>query len=140
MLGAQRSSFAIFMGRVFAPRGIFVTWAGRYHYLRLTAGAQKTAAAAAALIVAWSIFATTSNVLDKRVLASKETEIARHEATYAELARTLEQAEEFRTGLEARLETVRTALSDASAERSALRTERGALRDRIALPQQQGRA
>ncbi len=139
---ARQASISIFLGRVFAPREIFISWADRFHYLRLTARTQKMAAGGAILVVAWSLLATTGNILDRRTLASRESEIARQERAYGVLQRDLGQAFENRAKLERRvltqqsklkvqLEAIRAALAQETADRLALRKQRNAKSRRI---------
>lgn len=123
----QRSSIAIFVERAFAPREIFFYWADRFHYVRLTGGAQKTAAAATVLVVAWTLFATTSTILDKGVIASKEAEIAHRKLAYAGLERDLRQALDHRVRLNAKIADLDAQLSEERGNRLALRGQRDSL-------------
>lgn len=136
MPDVQRSTLSLVMERAFAPRGIFITWADRYHYVRLSGAVQKAAAATTVLLVGWALFATTSTYLDKERIAAKEFQIARHEAAYADLARTVAKARDLRTGLEGRIANLAAALGRARADRMSLRTERVSLKDRVALLEQ----
>ena len=142
MPAARRSSISIFVERVFAPREFFISWADRFHYLRLTARTQKMAAGGAILVVAWSLLATTGNILDRRTLASRESEIARQERAYDVLQRDLGQAFDNRAKLERRVltqkaklnghvEVLRAALTQERADGLALRDQRDSQSQRI---------
>ncbi len=130
---ARTSPISMFVGRVFAPREIFITWGERFRYIRLTARAQKMAAAAAILTLAWSLLATAGNILDRRTLAARENEIARQERAYDVLQGDLGQAFENRDKLERRILTQQASLkAQIEALRAALTREtdgRLALRD-----------
>jgi len=142
MPATRTASPAMILERVFAPREIFISWGDRFHYLRVTARAQKMAAAAVLLIVAWSLLATAGNILDRNTLASKETEIARQVHAYGALERDLGQAFENRAKMErrvraqkikltAQLEALRASLAQETTDRLALRDQRDAQSRRI---------
>ncbi len=131
MPAARAARIPVFLDRVFAPREIFFSWGDRFRYLRLSARLQKFAAAAAAAAVAWSLFATAGNFLDRRNLAMQESEIARQARASAELQRDLGQAFENRTKMTKQLTAVRTALARETANRMALRGQGDAQSRRI---------
>ncbi len=131
MSAARRSSISMFLERVFAPREIYVSWADRFHYIRLTARVQKLAASGAIVVAAWSLIATTGNILDRRNLASRDSEIARQERAFGELEQNLGQAFENRAKLERRVLTQKAKLkAQVEALRASLEQERA---DRLAL-------
>ena len=82
MSAARVSSLPLFLGRVFAPREIFISWGDRFRYIRVTARTQKVAAGGVALVTIWSLLATLGTILDRRDLASKASEIARQERAF----------------------------------------------------------
>ena len=142
MAAARASSIPRYLDRVFAPRQIYISWGGSFHYIRLTAWAQKMAAVGAITVVAWSLLATAGNILDRRSLASRDAEIARQERAYDALERDLGQALENRTKLErrvlgqtaklnAQLEMLRDELARETAYRLALRGQRDAQSRRL---------
>ena len=135
MPDARGIGVASFLAHAFAPREVFFTWAGRFRFIRVTAGAQKIAVggaiAAAILLIAWGSVATIGNVLDKTDLAAKRLEIARQIQANAALDRRLRAALDRGAALDARIAVLNEGLSEEQAGRLALRDQRDSMAQRI---------
>lgn len=80
-----RQSLAALYERAFVPREVFFRSGDRFHHLRLSVGVQRAAAGAAALLAVWTLYASGSYVLNGFIVASKDSEIERHQLAYFDL-------------------------------------------------------
>ncbi len=95
-----RRSVAAFLERRFVPREIIVRAGGRLSYIRLSSGVQKGVAAVMALLLGWSVFATSSFFVHRAWIADRDRSIERQDLAYLDLKTEFEQA----LAREARLE------------------------------------
>ena len=89
-----RRFVADYLEQAFVPREVFFRSGDRFHHLRISVCAQQVAAVAGVAVVSWGLYATTSYVVHRVSIASKDREIEEHKLAYFDL---LTEVGEFHT-------------------------------------------
>lgn len=80
-----RQSTASVLEQAFVPREIFFRSDDRFHHVRVSAGAQKVAAVVAVVLAGWMVFASSSYIVHRLVLATRDAQIQEHRLAYFDL-------------------------------------------------------